>query len=74
MSGVHGPTSAREGETVTLSCRYDLGRDPIYSMKWYKDGGEVFRYTPTEKPESRAFPSPGMRIDVSFTGTYGLLR
>ena len=44
MIGVSGPESVNEGETITLTCRYDLGRDAIYSMKWYKSGQEVYRY------------------------------
>ena len=26
------------GDTMELICKYDLGRDHIYSVKWYKVG------------------------------------
>lgn len=65
MIGVSGPSSVHEGETITLTCRYDLGRDAIYSMKWYKNKEEIYRYVPTDNPEYKTFPTPGIEIDVS---------
>jgi len=60
MLGVSGPSSATEGDTVSLACRYDLGRDAIYSIKWYKDRHEVYRYVPTDTSDTKVFSSPGV--------------
>lgn len=68
MLGVSGPKSVNAGDTVTLTCRYDLGRDAIYSMKWYKDHHEVYRYIPTDSPEYKSFNVPGIEIDVTKIG------
>eukprot|EP00094_Tigriopus_californicus_P012316 TCALIF_11905-PA protein Name:"Protein of unknown function" AED:0.13 eAED:0.19 QI:17/0.25/0/1/0.5/0.4/5/0/336 len=67
MIGVSGPSSVHEGETITLTCRYDLGRDAIYSMKWYKNKEEIYRYVPTDNPEYKTFPLPGIEIDSTST-------
>lgn len=32
MLGITGPTSVNVGDTLTLTCRYDLGRDAIYRL------------------------------------------
>ena len=26
-----------------LSCNYDMGKETLYSVKWYKDGQEFYR-------------------------------
>nr|XP_040574662.1 cell adhesion molecule 2-like [Lepeophtheirus salmonis] len=67
MLGVDGPSWINLGDTVTLTCRYDLGRDAIYSMKWYKDSKELYKYIPTYKPEYITFKQPGIIIDEEST-------
>jgi hypothetical protein len=65
MLGITGPSSVNAGETLALTCRYDLGRDAIYSMKWYKDGRELYRYVPADSSEFKYFTIPGVEVDVS---------
>ena len=36
MEGLAGPAWVRPGESLQLVCKYDLGRDSIYSLKWFK--------------------------------------
>jgi len=36
MLGVGGPDWVHSGDEVELVCKYDLGREHIYSVKWYK--------------------------------------
>jgi hypothetical protein len=31
------------GDTIELICKYDVGRDAIYSVKWYKVRGAFFQ-------------------------------
>jgi len=50
---------------VTLTCEYDLQGGNLYSVKWYKDESEFFRYTPDYEPHSQAFVTPGISLDVS---------
>jgi hypothetical protein len=52
-------------QPATLTCEYDLGSGNLYSIKWYKDECEFFRYTPDYEPHSQAFPTAGITLDVS---------
>ena len=65
MLGITGPASVNAGETVALTCRYDLGREAIYSIKWYKDDKEIYRYVPADSSEFKYFNIPGVDVDVS---------
>ena len=29
---------------ASLTCNYELGNDKLYSVKWYRDGSEFYRY------------------------------
>ncbi|KAF2367567.1 Immunoglobulin V-set domain [Trinorchestia longiramus] len=35
--------------TVTLRCVYDMGTSRLYSLKWYHNNTEFYRYVPTER-------------------------
>jgi hypothetical protein len=59
------PSTADIFEPVTLICEYDLESRNLYSVKWYKDECEFFRYMPDYEPHSQAFPTPGITLDVS---------
>lgn len=51
--------------SVTLNCQYDTGGDSLYSVKWYKDEHEFFRYTPGLNPKTLVFDLDGVNVDVS---------
>jgi hypothetical protein len=59
------PPTADIFEPVTLICEYDLEGRNLYSVKWYKDECEFFRYMPDYEPQSQAFLTPGITLDVS---------
>ena len=40
------PTVVERGEDVELWCRYELEGDTLYSLKWYRNNMEFYRYTP----------------------------
>jgi hypothetical protein len=48
-----------------LECHFDLEGEALYSVKWYKDGNEFFRYVPRDQPPAQLFPLPGVTVDVS---------
>ncbi|KAL3241453.1 hypothetical protein MRX96_002569 [Rhipicephalus microplus] len=58
------PYVARRGEPVWLKCSYDLERDQLYSIKWYKNNVEIYRYLPSETPRVKVYNMPGIHIDV----------
>ncbi|XP_069674524.1 uncharacterized protein [Periplaneta americana] len=47
-----------------MSCEYDLEGGNLYSVKWYKDDCEFFRFMPDYEPKSQAFHTPGISLDL----------
>ena len=43
MVSVDVPRYETVGERARLKCNYHLGKDRLYSVKWYKDGAEFYR-------------------------------
>lgn len=37
----------------------------LYSVRWYFEGEEFYRYVPKESPPARVFPVSGISVDVS---------
>lgn len=50
---------------MELECDFDLEGNGLYSVKWYKDKREFYRYVPQELPMVKHFPSPGIKLNVS---------
>lgn len=62
---IHVPEVAKSGDTVTLSCDYDLEQAALYTIKWYRNDVEFYRFVPKESPPSKAFSVPFINVDVS---------
>ncbi|XKL59736.1 hypothetical protein PGB90_000752 [Kerria lacca] len=52
-------------EKAQLSCKFEITRGKLYSVKWYKDEFEFFRYMPDNIPNIQTFPVEGVNLDVS---------
>lgn len=59
------PNYVIKGSTAQLECLYDLDGEALYSVKWYKDGNEFYRYVPRDMPPAQTFILPGVSVDVS---------
>ncbi|XP_037073550.1 uncharacterized protein LOC119094591 [Pollicipes pollicipes] len=59
------PTHVKHGEDVNLACLYDLEGKDLYSIKWYKDGKEFYRYEPTTGQPKKSFPQPGIKVNLA---------
>ena len=59
------PPHALRGDDVTLQCLYDMEGDKLYSIKWYRNGHEFYRYIPTDRPKTTIFDGNGIHVDVS---------
>lgn len=59
------PQYRAPGDVAELICDYDLGNDNLYSVKWYKDHEEFYRFVPRAKPEALSFKIEGITVDVS---------
>ncbi|XP_065211368.1 uncharacterized protein LOC135839312 isoform X1 [Planococcus citri] len=62
------PAAVTPGETVVMTCTYDLEGDDLYSVKWYKGRQEFYRYVPKELPHIKVFPMLGINVDISQSG------
>ena len=60
-----GPALLLPGDSAYLRCLYELGGERLYSVKWYKDAKEFYRYHPQLNPQFMAFQAPGINVDVS---------
>ncbi|XP_062540263.1 uncharacterized protein LOC134208246 [Armigeres subalbatus] len=58
------PPAVRRSHHATLRCLYDLGDSPLYSVKFYRGLREFYRYLPSEYPEKKAIPFPGINVDL----------
>lgn len=59
------PSLVVPGDSAVLTCFYDLGREKLYSVKWFKDQIEFFRFFPSLSPQYMAFPAPGLDTDLT---------
>jgi len=57
------PSHAILNDRVELVCNYDMEGDRLYSVKWYRNGQEFYRYIPTDTPETMVFRYPGIYVD-----------
>ncbi|XP_053602644.1 uncharacterized protein LOC128670725 [Plodia interpunctella] len=58
------PTYRVRGQTATLECDYELGADTLYSVKWYRDNEEFYRYMPQNDPVKHAYKLEGIKVDL----------
>ena len=59
------PSYKFRGENAVLGCLYDLEGEQLYSVKWYKDGSEFFRFIPGDQDQIiTTFKLPGIEVDV----------
>lgn len=59
------PRYADLRQSVKLECSFDVGHDKLYSVKWYKDDHEFYRFVPEDQPAVQVFHLPGIILDVS---------
>ncbi|KAG7198281.1 hypothetical protein KM043_005684 [Ampulex compressa] len=58
------PKEAEVGSSVELKCDWRLlGGNGLYSVKWYKDDHEFFRYMPDNDPRIQTFTQPGVTLE-----------
>ncbi|KAK1122699.1 hypothetical protein K0M31_009143 [Melipona bicolor] len=64
---INVPSVVRSGDTVTLSCHYDLEGLALYSLQWFLEVTEFYRYLPDGDPPYRTFNIDGIHVNVSVT-------
>lgn len=63
------PSAAIRGEPVWLNCTFDLESDELYSVKWYKNNVEFYRFLPTDKPPGQKYDLMGVYVDLGKSDT-----
>ena len=52
------------GQDATLRCQYEMEGEQLYSVKWYKDGNEFYRFIPADRDQQvTIFRLPGVTVD-----------
>lgn len=65
LTEVRIPNHVIRNNTVRLECHFDMNGEALYSVKWYKDGYEFYRYVPRDHPPAQVFDQSGVNVDVS---------
>ncbi|XP_032669128.1 cell adhesion molecule 2-like [Odontomachus brunneus] len=60
---VNVPAYTLRGDEATLECRYDLETDSLYTISWYKDNEEFYRYIPRGEPMKHSYHVEGVKVD-----------
>ena len=65
MKGLRVPGQLILGSGASLGCDYNLEGSKLYSVKWYKDGQEFFRFMPSMDNKIEVFSVRGVNVEVS---------
>lgn len=66
MTTLQIPQHVVFNETIRMQCNFSLDNELLYSVKWYKDGHEFYRYVPKDEPTVQIFPVAGVNVNVRF--------
>ncbi|KOC70970.1 hypothetical protein WH47_04956, partial [Habropoda laboriosa] len=61
---INVPAVVRSGDTVTLSCHYDLEGLPLYTIQWFLEDTEFYRYLPERDPPYSTFNVDGIHVNA----------
>lgn len=58
------PHAILNGDSIWLNCSFDLEADELYSVKWYKNNVEFYRYLPSDNPPAQKYDLLGVYLDL----------
>lgn len=64
MTTLQIPQHVVFNETIRMQCNFSLDNELLYSVKWYKDGHEFYRYVPKDEPTVQIFPVAGVNVNT----------
>ncbi|XP_065159252.1 uncharacterized protein [Atheta coriaria] len=67
LTNMSAPLVADVRGDIDLDCRFDMGAEELYAVKWYKDDREFFRYMPKQHPKTIKFPVVGINLEMTNT-------
>ena len=65
LNTIDVPAHRVVGDKATLICQFDMEGDTLYSVKWYKNDHEFYRWVPNDRPKLQVFKTEGIQVDVS---------
>ena len=65
LNTIDVPAHRVVGDKAELICQFDMEGDTLYSVKWYKDDREFYRFVPNDRPRLQVFDTEGIHVDVS---------
>ncbi|CAG9578642.1 unnamed protein product [Danaus chrysippus] len=57
------PEAVERGKPAVIKCMYDLEKEDLYQVKWYRGDREFCRYSPRDVPPLKVFPISGIEVD-----------
>ncbi|KAK3928297.1 Cell adhesion molecule 2 [Frankliniella fusca] len=66
------PAWVAHGQPAVLTCKYDSEGSVLYSVKWYHNNKEFYRYLKDETPNIRTFPQKGVHVDTAHSNDTNL--
>lgn len=67
------PEYVLSGDSIELTCNHRMPLDRIYSVKWFKDSLEFYRFIPANGPRPKSFlPLAELRIDLARSNSESL--
>lgn len=66
---INVPTMVRSGDTVTLTCTYDLEGSSLYSIQWSLGEAEFYRYVTERTPPYSTYNVSEINVNVSASDT-----
>ncbi|XP_054167273.1 uncharacterized protein LOC128964661 [Oppia nitens] len=70
LEAIDVPDQTQAGESIEMTCSFELDNEKLYSVKWYKNDEEFYRYVPADFPPAQYLPMPGIRVDLSRSGPH----
>lgn len=64
---LHSINDDDDGSSRISSDSSDESEQTLYSVKWYKDNEEFYRYVPKANPPQQSYRVEGIRVDVSIS-------
>ncbi|XP_043481542.1 uncharacterized protein LOC122510743 isoform X2 [Leptopilina heterotoma] len=59
------PGTVRSGDAVWLTCDYDLQGKLLYTVKWYLNDAEFYRYSPKRNPPGLALSVKDIKVNLT---------
>ncbi|KAJ8670782.1 hypothetical protein QAD02_002041, partial [Eretmocerus hayati] len=64
------PERVRVGDSALLTCTYDLENATLYTIKWYLDEAEFYRFVPKNNVTVTTFPVRGIDVNTAKSNKY----